>query len=113
MKAKYIPERGDIVWVDFNPTRGHEQARRRPALVLSLKQYNEKRGMMIACPMTSKVKQYPFEVGLKAGKLNGAILTDQIRSLDWRTRKVAFIQKAPVWVVAAAQEQIIRLITEG
>jgi len=112
MKAKYIPERGDIVWVNFNPARGHEQAHRRPALVLSLKLYNEKRGMMVACPVTSKVKHYPFEVELKAGKLDGVILVDQIRSLDWHARKIAFIQKAPLPAVAATQEQIVRLMTE-
>ncbi len=112
MKAKYIPERGDIVWIDFNPTRGHEQAHRRPALVLSLKLYNEKRGMMLACPITSKVKNYPFEVELKTGKLNGAILVDQMRNLDWRVRRTTFIQKAPPSALAASQEQIVRLITE-
>ncbi|MBI3420913.1 MAG: type II toxin-antitoxin system PemK/MazF family toxin [Candidatus Sungbacteria bacterium] len=64
MENKYIPERGDIVWINFNPTRGHEQVHKRPALVLSPKPYNEKRGMLVACPITSKVKNYPFEVEL-------------------------------------------------
>ena len=112
MKPKYIPERGDAVWIDFNPTRGHEQARRRPAIVLSPKPYNEKGGMMLVCPITSKVKNYPFEVELKAGKLSGVILADQIRNMDWHTRKIAFIQKVPLIALAAAQEQIVQLITE-
>lgn len=112
MKATYIPERGDMVWIDFSPHKGHEQAHKRPALVLSLKLYNEKKGMMIACPITSKVKNYPFEVKLKAGKLNGAILVDQIRSLDWHFRGVAFIQKTSAEVVNEMQERIIQLITE-
>lgn len=112
MGATYIPERGDMVWIDFSPHKGHEQAHRRPALVLSLKLYNEKKGMMIACPITSKVKNYPFEVKLKAGKLNGAVLVDQIRSLDWHFRGVAFIQKASAEIVNEAQERIIQLITE-
>lgn len=112
MKVNYIPERGDIVWIDFSPHKGHEQAHRRPALVLSLKLYNEKRGMMIACPVTSKVKNYPFEVGLKAGKLNGVILVDQMRNLDWYFRGITFIQKAPAEVTNEVQERIIQLITE-
>lgn len=112
MKVNYIPERGDIVWIDFSPHKGHEQAHRRPALVLSLKLYNEKKSMMIACPITSKVKNYPFEVELRAGRLNGAILVDQIRSLDWRSRGITFIQKAPAEVVNEVQERIIQLITE-
>lgn len=112
MKIKYIPERGDVVWIDFNPTRGHEQARKRPAIVLSPKPYNEKMGMMLVCPITSKVKNYPFEVTIKTGKLSGAILADQIRNMDWHTRKIAFIQKAPLVAIATTQEQIIKLITE-
>lgn len=113
MKMRYIPERGDIVWIDFNPIKGHEQAHKRPALILSPKTYNEKGGMMIACPITSKIKQYPFEVVLKIKKIHGAILADHIRNLDWRTRRIAFIQKAPPEVLSHVQEYIIQLLTES
>ena len=112
MKAKYIPERGDIVWIDFNPTRGHEQAHKRPALVLSLKLYNEKRGLILACPVTSKTKNYPFEVEVKAGKVRGVILADQIRTLDWQVRRVAFIERVDSVALARVRETIIRLLTE-
>ena len=81
----YIPERGDVVWITFNPQAGHEQAGRRPALVLSPKAYNGKVGLALLCPITSQVKGYPFEVGIPEGMpVNGAILSDQIKSLDWR-----------------------------
>ena len=85
MKA-YIPEPGDIVWLEFNPQAGHEQAGHRPALVLSQRAYNEKTGLGIFCPITSKVKGYPFEVLLKGKKISGVILSDQVKSLDWRAK---------------------------
>lgn len=77
--------RGDIVWLDFTPTKGHEQSGKRPALVISPKEYNAKSGLMLVCPITSKRKGYPFEVTI-SGKIKGAILADQIRSVDWRAR---------------------------
>lgn len=84
--ATYVPERGDIVWVSFDPQAGHEQAGHRPALVLSPKAYNLKAGLMLCCPMTTKIKGYPFEVSL-AGATPSAVLSDQMKSLDWRARK--------------------------
>ena len=89
----YIPERGDIVWLDFNPQLGHEQKGRRPALTLSFKAYNEKIGLALFCPITSKVKGYPFEVELGLKKIKGSVLSDQIKSLDWRERNIEFIEK--------------------
>ena len=89
----YIPERGDIVWLDFNPQLGHEQKGRRPALTLSFKAYNEKIGLALFCPITSKVKGYPFEVELELKKIKGSVLSDQIKSLDWRERNIEFIEK--------------------
>ena len=89
----YIPERGDIVWLDFNPQLGHEQRGRRPALTLSFKAYNEKIGLALFCPITSKVKGYPFEVALELKKIKGSVLSDQIKSLDWRERNIEFIEK--------------------
>lgn len=112
IKAKYIPERGDIVWINFSPTKGHEQAHKRPALVLSPRIYNQKSGMMIACPITSNIKQYPFEVELKTKRVNGAILANHVRSLDWQTRHIVFIHKAPFEILNNVQEHIIQLLTE-
>jgi mRNA interferase MazF len=91
---RYVPARGDVVWITFNPQAGHEQAGRRSALVLSPSSYNRKVGLAILCPITSQVKGYPFEVTIPAGsKLGGVILSDQVKSLDWRIRKAEFIWK--------------------
>jgi len=90
----YNPDRGDIVWLTFNPQVGHEQAGRRPALVLSPETYNTKVGLAILCPITSKVKGYPFEVAIPEGlKVSGAILSDQVKSLDWKMRDAEFFCK--------------------
>jgi mRNA interferase MazF len=83
---EYIPDAGDVVWVDFTPQAGHEQAGRRPAIVLSPRAYNDKAGLAVMCPITSRVKGYPFEVAVRAGAIAGVILTDQLKSLDWRDR---------------------------
>jgi len=96
MARRYIPNRGDVVWITFNPQAGHEQAGRRPALILSPSSYNGKVGMAILCPVTSQVKDYPFEVAIPTGsKLAGVVLADQIKSLDWRFRRAEFICKLP------------------
>ena len=87
----YIPDSGDIVWIMFNPQAGHEQAGHRPALVLSPRAYNGKVGLAILCPITSQVKGYPFEVKIPAGlEVGGAVLSDQVKSLDWQARQVKF-----------------------
>ena len=84
----YIPDRGDVVWITFNPQAGHEQAGRRPALVLSPKAYNGKVGLALLCPVTSQAKGYPFEVAIPDEMpVKGVILSDQIKSLDWQARK--------------------------
>jgi mRNA interferase MazF len=93
VKKKYSPERGDIVWLNFNPKSGHEQKGKRPAVVISPKEYNEKVGLGLFCPITSKSKNYPFEVKIKNDKIDGVILSDQIKSLDWKTRDIEFITK--------------------
>ena len=90
----YIPGPGDLVWLEFNPQAGHEQAGHRPAMVLSKKDYNRKTGLALLCPITSKVKGYPFEVRVVGKKIGGAILSDQIKSLDWKARNVKFIERA-------------------
>jgi len=86
MARRYVPESGDIVWLNFTPQAGHEQAGRRPALVLSPAAYNDKTSLMICCPMTTQIKNYPFEV-LIAGTPENVVLADQVKSLDWRSRK--------------------------
>ena len=89
----YVPERGDIVWLNFDPQSGHEQKGKRPAIVLSPKEYNKKVGLGLFCPITSKEKNYPFEVKISSKKINGVVLSDQIKSFDWRTRDIEFIAK--------------------
>lgn len=82
------PDRGDVVWLEFNPQKGHEQSGRRPAVVLSPAAYNAKVGLALVCPITSQVKGYPFEVALpERGKVAGVILADQVKSIDWRARR--------------------------
>jgi mRNA interferase MazF len=96
-----VPDAGDVIWVDLNPTRVHEQAGKRPALVLSPAAYNSKTGLLIACAMTSAVKGYPFEIGMPDG---GVVLADQLKSLDWRTRKAQRKGKAPAEVLQQVRE---------
>lgn len=98
----YVPDRGDIVWLQFNPKSGHEQAGKRPALTLSPKTYNQKVGLALFCPITNQEKGYPFEVKLASGKVSGVILADQVKSLDWRIREAEFIVKAPSIVINEA-----------
>jgi mRNA interferase MazF len=88
MAKPYVPDAGDVVWLNFTPQAGHEQAGHRPALVLSPAAYNDKTSLMICCPTTTQIKNYPFEV-LIAGTPPSAVLPDQVKSLDWRRRKAA------------------------
>jgi mRNA interferase MazF len=93
---EYIPNTGDIVWIIFNPQAGHEQAGRRPALVLSPEAYNRKVSLAILCPITSQIKGYPFEVLIPNElEIRGVILSDQVKNLDWRARQAKFICKLP------------------
>ncbi len=94
--SPYCPQRRDIVWISFNPQAGHEQAGHRPALVLSPQSYNRKVGLAILCPLTSQIKGYPFEVLIPAGlKVSGAVLSDQVKSMDWRARKASLLCSVP------------------
>jgi len=96
MVNNYVPDRGDIIWLHFTPQSGREHTGHRPAIVLSPKTYNRKVGLCLVCPITSKIKGYPFEVVLENGmKTSGAILSDQVRSLDWRSRQAEYIEKVP------------------
>jgi len=93
---RYVPKRGDVVWLHFNPQAGHEQAGRRPAVVLSPESYNEKTSLALFCPVTNQVKGYPFETPLAPGlPVGGVVLGDQIKSLDWVVRKAEFVCELP------------------
>jgi len=88
----YVPDRGDAVWIDFDPQEGHEQAGRRPAIVLSPAGYNRRVGLAIFCPVTTRIKGYPFEVVIPEGlKISGVVLADQMKNFDWTVRKTKFI----------------------
>lgn len=92
----YTPDKGDIVWVTFNPQAGHEQSGHRPALVISPRAYNVKVGLALFCPITNQIKGYPFEVTLPEDLgITGAVLSDQVKNLDWKARNAKFIKKLP------------------
>lgn len=109
--ASYCPKRGDVVWISFNPQTGHEQAGHRPALVLSPESYNRKVGLAVLCPVTNQVKGYPFEVIIPDGlKVSGAILSDQVKSLDWRKRKASRLCSLPETTVRQVLNKLGTLI---
>lgn len=98
---EYVPERGQVVWLDFDPQAGHEQAGRRPALILSLRIFNERTGLALVCPITNRVRGYQFEVHLPEDVgVTGVVLANQIKSLDWRVRRADYICDLPQAVVA-------------
>lgn len=94
MVRSYVPEAGDIVWLDFDPQAGREQGRRRPALVLTDSAYNHASGLFVVCPLTSKRKPYPFSLPVVVDKVEGAVLVDHLKSMDWKVRAVKFHSKA-------------------
>ncbi len=107
----YVPDRGDIVWLNFTPQTGHEQRGKRPALILSPKIYNEKTSLCLCLPITSKVKGYPFEVPLaKDLEVTGVILSDQVKNLDYVARKVSYICEAPHDVLVHVQKNVLALM---
>lgn len=107
----YTPEQGDIVWLNFNPQAGHEQAGRRPALILTPKSYNQKVSLAILCPITNQVKGYPFEVKIPSGlEVTGVVLSDQVKSLDWRTRQAELICKLPETIVSEVLQKVAVLL---
>jgi mRNA interferase MazF len=111
---RYVPGRGDAIWLTFTPQAGHEQAGRRPALVLSPAPYNGKVGLAILCPITSQVKGYPFEVATPAGsKVGGVILADRVRSLDWRVRQAEFICKLPREITVGVVDKLGALLFDA
>jgi mRNA interferase MazF len=107
-----VPARGHLVWLTFSPQAGHEQAGRRPAAVLSPRAYNEKVGLAIFCPITSRGKGYPFEVAIPAGlRVDGVVLCDQVKSLDWVARRAEFLDSLPESTVVEALAKLGRLLS--
>ena len=111
MARQRIPDRGDVVWLDFTPQTEHEQSGRWPALVMSPAAYNGLVGLALVCPITNQAKGYPFEVEIpKVGKARGVILADQVKSLDWRARNAEVFSKVPAEVIARVQRLVHTLI---
>ena len=112
-QSVYIPERGDLIWISLSPQTGHEQAGRRPAVVLSPVAYNGKVGLALLCPITNQIKGYPFEVVLPEGiSVSGAILADQVKNLDWRIRKAELICNLPREIINEVLEKIRLLLND-
>ncbi len=112
MSAAYVPARGDFVWLEFSPQAGHEQAGHRPAFVVSPEPYNRKTGLALVCPITRQIKGYPFEVALPQGlKVKGALLSDQIKSLDWRAHQASYLGKAPAPFTAEVLAKVATLLS--
>ena len=109
--AAYCPEMGDVIWIDFDPQKGREQAGRRPAMVLSQRFYNEAAQLCIACPITSRPRGYPFEVPIPPGQpVAGVVLADQAKSTSWHERGAAFLCAAPSAVLDEVKERVAALL---
>jgi len=112
VKTDYVPERGDIAWMVLEPRTGHEQSGRRPVIVLSPRELAEHTNLVVICPITGRVKGLPYEIVLKNTKTSGAILPFHIRSVDFRSRKAKFIEKAPPAIVTKAIKGVQNIIDE-
>lgn len=109
--SNYVPHRGDIVWINSSPQAGHEQIGKRPALVISPLIYNKKVGLIVCCPITSQIKGYPFEVLIpENNKIRGVILADQVKSLDYNSRKVQFIFKLSIQTTDEVLSKLMTLL---
>jgi len=107
----YVPDRADVVWLTLSPTEGSEQRGRRPAIVLSPQPYNRRVGLAVVCPITSRVKGYPFEVVIPPGlDVEGAVLSDQVRSVDWRARRVEHMTKLPQSIAHEVSRKLLTLL---
>lgn len=110
VKHNFVPARGDVIWLTFDPRVGREQAGRRPALVLSAKPYNKLVGLAIVCPITSLAKGYPFEVPIGGKKVSGSVLADHVKSVDWRERNATFVETASDEIVVEALARVAALL---
>jgi mRNA interferase MazF len=110
MVTRYVPRAGDVVWLDFDPQSGREQAKRRPALVLTEQIYNRASGLAVVCPLTSRRKPYPFALPTVFDKVDGAVLVDHLKSLDWGARRAAFHSKADPALLNKVREYIAVLL---
>jgi mRNA interferase MazF len=110
VKASYVPGLGDVIDLDFDPQTGREQAKRRPALVMTGRNYNGAAGLAVVCPVTSVIKPYPFALGVRAKGREGCVLTDPIKSMDWRARRTQFYDKAPEAVLDQTRELLSVLL---
>ena len=111
MAAKYIPARGDLVWLQFTPQAGHEQAGHRPAVALSPRSYNQKAGLALFCPVTAQVKGYPFEVKLPDDlSIKGVVLCDQVKSLDWSARRARLAARLPAATMDDVLAKVLALL---
>ena len=110
MVTPYVPEAGDIVMMDFNPQVGREQAKHRPALVLTNQRYNRASGLAVVCPLTSKRKPYPFALPITLDQVEGAVLVDQLKSLDWSGRSAKFHSKAEPALVSRVRQYLAVLL---
>ncbi|HEY7354221.1 MAG TPA: type II toxin-antitoxin system PemK/MazF family toxin [Terriglobales bacterium] len=110
MVTRYVPRAGDIVWINFDPQVGREQAKRRPALVITEEDYNRASGLAVVCAITSRRKSYPFEIPVVVGKVEGAVLADHIKSFDWTARKVSFHSNADPVLLGRVRAYVARLL---
>lgn len=114
VRSKYVPERGDIIWINFSPHSGHEQGGRRPAIVLSPYNYNFQSKLALVCPVTSQEKGYPFEVKIPIGfKVKGVILADHIKSVDWDSRDSELIFKIPESIIEEVEKKFLTIIKKA
>jgi len=110
MVRRYVPRAGDIIWIDFDPQAGREQAKRRPALVVTDRSYNRASGLVIVCPLTSRRKPYPFALPVLVDKVDGAVLVDHVKSMDWAARRAAFHSKADAELLAEVRAYLAVLL---
>ncbi len=111
MTSAFIPQRGDLIWIDMQPQAGHEQSGRRPAIVLSPESYNGKVGLALLCPITNQIKGYPFEVLIPSGlKVGGVVLSDQVKSLDWKVRRAELCDRVPPDVILEVLQKLETLL---
>jgi len=112
MAKQYIPERGDVVWTDLNPAAGHEQKGKRPAIIISPSSFNKKFLLAVVAPITSRVKGHGFEVHFKGKKINGVVLCQQVKTIDFIERGLQFVEKAPADVIGDVLAKVKAIISE-